>query len=150
MLTIISPWSRHKDNAKNYPYWKELVDLLNKRDWVTIQVGVDGEEKICGDFRTGLTLPELEKLLLDAGHFIAIDNFLHHMAYHLGVKGVTIYGPSDPLIFGYSTQLNILKSRDYLREDQFGFYKDFTWKHAQEGWYEAEEVLRQICGGNVK
>ena len=145
MLTIISPWSRHKDNAKNYPYWNKLVFGLSVRGWNFCQVGVGDEYKIPGcEYKFNLTLPELEKLALDVGHFIAIDNFYHHMAYSLGIKGVTLFGPSDPLIFGYPTQTNILKSREFLRKDQFGFYKDYKWKNAQEGWYEAEEVIRRI------
>lgn len=146
-VTIISPFSREPNNAKNYPFWGPLCNGLHAKGWNVIQIGTPGEHQICGDFRTGLTLPEIEKLLLDVGHFIAIDNFLHHMAYHLGVKGVTLWGPSDPLIFGYPTQQNIIKSREFLREDQLGFYKGWEWKHKQGGWYEAEEVLRKICSG---
>ena len=145
--TLVSPWSRHPKNEKNYPYWNNLMFGLAVRGWRLIQVGVDGESKLDGcEYKFNLELVLLEKLLLDVGHFIACDNFLHHMAYSLGIEGVVLFGPSDPVIFGYPTQLNILKSRDYLRKDQFGFYKDYVWEHSREGWYEAEEVIRQICG----
>jgi hypothetical protein len=144
-MAIISPWSRHPQNAKNYPYWNKLMFGLATKGWGLIQVGIDGERKLDGcEYKWDLQLNELEELVRAVGYFISCDNFLHHLAYSVGVQGVTLFGPSDPLIFGYPTQVNILKSRNYLRKDQFGFYKDYVWEHAREGWYEAEEVLKKI------
>ena len=44
-MIIISPYSKPLrnglNNPKNYPYWKELISLINEE---IIQVGVDGEE----------------------------------------------------------------------------------------------------------
>jgi hypothetical protein len=140
---IVSPWSRHKDNAKNYPYWNKLMFGLATKGWGLTQLGICDERKLDGcDYKWNLSLSDVEELVRAVGYFISCDNFLHHLAYSIGVQGVVLFGPSDPLIFGYPTQLNVLKNRDWLRKDQFGFYKDYVWEHSREGWYEAEEVLK--------
>jgi ADP-heptose:LPS heptosyltransferase len=144
-VAIISPWSRHVNNAKNYPYWNKLMFGLATKGWGLIQVGIGDERKLDGcEYKWNLRLNELEALVRAVGYFIACDNFLHHLAYSLGVQGVVLFGPSDPEIFGYRypTQLNIIKSRELLRKDQFGFYKDYVWEHAREGWYEPEEIIK--------
>ena len=45
-MIIISPYAKklhnEKVNPKNYPYWKELIKLI---DQPIIQIGIDGEEQ---------------------------------------------------------------------------------------------------------
>lgn len=142
---LVSPYSRQAGNAKNYPYWDDLLWKL-KDEYNIIQVGVGDEAKFAAadDYKFDLPLQELEELTLRVGRFIAIDNFFHHMAYNIGVNGTVLWGPSDPLLFGYPTQNNILKSRDLLRKDQFGYYKDFKWEHKEIGWHKPEEIIKCI------
>jgi ADP-heptose:LPS heptosyltransferase len=142
---IVSPYSRTETNAKTYPYWQELCDLIATKGYRIIQIGIEQEPKLRGcEYRYGLSLPEVEQLVKDVGLFISSDNFLHHMAHFLKVDGIVIWGPSDPLIFGYPEQGNVIKNRNSLRGDQFGFYNTgYVWEHCSEGWYSPHELIKQ-------
>ena len=122
---IISPYSRKlrngNRNAKDYPYWKELIELfkLNSEYHIT-QIGVDGEEDIGVDeFKKNLSFEELSKSIKESDIRISIDNFFHHLCHYLGKPCYVIFGKSDPNSFGYKDNINILKDRKYLRPDQF-------------------------------
>lgn len=129
---IISPYSRKlrndNNNAKNYPYWEELVLELKKLNFFVIQIGIIGEDFIKGvdEFQFNKSLEEIEELLKNSELFISVDNFLPHLAHSVGVNGVVIFSRSDPYIYGYKENANILKDRKYLREDQFGM-----WEHCE-------------------
>ena len=141
MRLICSPYSRKENSAKNYPHWQELIKLLVDDGHYVIQVGVGDEPKLDGCLHVfDKKLPELEEMTREVGYFIAVDNFFHHMAYSCGVNGVVLWGPSDPLIFGYESQLNILKSREYLRKDQYGFYRGYVWPNRDKGWHGPRDV----------
>lgn len=142
---IVSPYTRE---AKVYPYWQELITMLSKK-YKVIQLGVSGEKMFydaVGVFDR--TLPDVEKELSDVGYFVCSDNFLHHLAYVLGVKGVVIFGPSDPDIFGQPTNVNLLKSREFLRKDQFAYYGDYKWEHKDKGWMSPEQVYKEALDGD--
>lgn len=125
-MIIISPYSKQlrsgKMNPKNYPYWKELISLLLKSETI-IQVGTIDEKQLVPDFRKNLKLKDLHELVKKCTFWISIDNFFHHMAHYIGKKGVVIWGPSDPDIFGYPENLNILKDRNCLRKNQFDIWE---------------------------
>ena len=59
-MIIIHPFAKKlnngKENPKNYPYWKELIEQI---DEPIIQVGIEGEEQLVPDFRKNLSLLEL-------------------------------------------------------------------------------------------
>ena len=144
---IVSAWARwygaaDKQNAKNYPYIQELCDLLIKDGYHLIQVGLGSEKRLTGcEYRFDMPLMDLEKLLKDTGYFLAVDNFLHHAAHSLGISGIVLFGPSDPEVFGYKDQVNIIKDRSLIRTDQFGFYHlDYVWPNASSGWYPPEII----------
>ena len=145
MRIIVSPYSRELDNAKNYPYWYELINEL-KDDFDVIQVGRKGEPviKVGTKVLYDMPLKELEALTKTVGLWVSVDNFFPHMADYIGVKGVGLFGPSDPDIFGHSSNVNLLKSREFLRKDQFGFYKGWKWEHADKGWVQPTEVINAI------
>lgn len=119
---LLSPWSkmlRDKSyNPKNYPWWPEVITGL-KDEFDILQIGVQGEEKLTEDFRVGLSLVEVKKLIIDCHTWISVDNFLPHFAHLLGKSGIAIWGISDPNVFGYPENKNLLKSRKNLRENQF-------------------------------
>jgi hypothetical protein len=48
IATSTKRWD-NKKNPKEYPYWKELISLLNTDD--IIQIGTDGDEQFAKDFR---------------------------------------------------------------------------------------------------
>jgi ADP-heptose:LPS heptosyltransferase len=124
---IISPYSRvfppeikNRTNAKNYPYWDEVVASL-KKDFTVIQIGIEGEPAIKGidDFHSRLSFKQLRKMADDCDTWISVDNFFPHMANIEGKRGVVIFGKSDPNVFGYGQNVNLLKDRKYLRAEQF-------------------------------
>ncbi len=127
-MILISPYAKAMRNGqphpKNYPYWPELVELIYKNtDDGIVQLGLKGEKQLVASFRQNLAFHEIKKLLDVCRFFISIDSFLPHMAHHYGKNGVVLWGQSDPNIFGYKDNLNILKSRESLREKQFDIWE---------------------------
>lgn len=133
MKIIISPYAkklREKDtpHPKNYPFWKELIPLLRQEKLGIplnhlIQIGVEEEEKLVEDCRFGLSSKDLIDLCSDMDMFISVENFFPHFNHYnfKGAKGgIVLFGKSDPEIFGYSENINLLKDKKYLRWDQFG------------------------------
>jgi hypothetical protein len=128
---VISPHSRPlrngKRNAKDYPYWPELVNLLLQKSHEVVQVGTDGEEVLPKVSSTvfGAPLAELKELVSASFLWISVDNFFPHFCTLVCHKpGIVVWSKSDPSIFGYLINLNLLKSRDYLKPEQFRWWED--------------------------
>lgn len=125
-MIIISPYSRKlssgKLNPKNYPYWKELIAMI---DAPIVQVGVEGEEQLVPDFRKGLPLHELRKLVRGCDAWISCDSFFQHLGWDEKKRGIVLWSVSDPLIFGHPENVNLLKDRANLVENQFLWW-DYT------------------------
>lgn len=143
-MIIISPYSKQlrsgKMNPKNYPYWKELIKLLSQEN--IIQVGITEEQKLVDDFRKNLSLDELLLLIKECKYWISVDNFFPHLAHHVKKPGVVLFGCSDPKIFGYQENLNILKNRSLLRPNQFD-----TWENCVFNpniFVKPDEIIKQI------
>lgn len=119
-MIIIAPWARAmpdgKLHPKDYPYWKEVISGLNDH---IIQVGIEGEVQLVDDFRKGLSLGQLQKLVNECDTWISVDSFFQHFCWDLHKPGIVLWGQSDPLIFGHPENVNLLKDRKYLREKQF-------------------------------
>lgn len=94
-------------NPKDYPYWDELISLLDGND-ITI---IDKE----------IPLKELSEMIRGCDFFISTDSFFQHYAWDLGKSGAVIFSVTDPSIFGHELHINILKDRKYLRKNQFLF-----------------------------
>lgn len=153
-MILISPFSRamrdKKENPKNYPYWVELINLFleeNDREEI-IQIGVSGEKQFVQDFRKDFPLKNIERLINQCEFWISVDNFFPHFCHHLGKKGVVIWGMSDPNIYGYTENLNILKDIKYLRKNQFDFWENYTFD--KEVFLEAEKVFEIIKDWRTK
>lgn len=143
-MIIVSPYSRKlrngNENPKNYLFWLNLIELLSNKN--IVQVGVQGEKQLVDNFHIGLKLKELKDLIEKCEFWISVDNFFPHLANIVNKRGVVLWSISDPLIFGYSQNLNILKDRKYLRKNQFA-----TWEEAEynnEAYLTAEEVYKII------
>ena len=129
---IISPYSRplrnDKPNPKNYPWWEDLVQLLLSDGWEILQVGRGGEPPLSGVTSThfGLKLHEVTNIIAKADTWIAVDNFFPHLvASELkGKVGIVLWGKSDPVIFGYPSNKNLLKNRSFLRTQQYAMWED--------------------------
>jgi len=127
-MIVLSPYSRPlrngEPNPKDYPLWHTVVKRLGKD--AVLQIGTSGEKPIAGvsDFRDNLSMIEIEDLIHQCDTWMSVDNFLPHMVHCLGLKpGVVVYGKSDPNIFGYPENRNLLRNRRFLRKLQFDIWE---------------------------
>ncbi len=146
MNILLFPYAKKlpngQQNPKDYPYWKELIILLQQADHSLIQVGVKGEEQLVTDFRMNLSIPVLSDVIKQCDTWISVDSFGPHLAWSLNKPGIVIFSQSDPLIFGHVENINLLKDRKYLREKQF-----WLWSQAEynsDAYVLPEEVFDQI------
>lgn len=142
-MIIISPFSKKLrnggENPKNYPYWKELISLI---DEPIIQVGVDGENQLVSDFRKNLKIPQLIELIHECRTWISVDSFFQHLAWDVGKPGIVLWGQSDPIIFGHPENINLLKDRKYLRENQFWWWEQCEYR--SDAFVKPEEVIEYL------
>lgn len=122
---VIAPYSqklKDKENPKNYPYWNDLIKFLSK-DFNCVQIGITGHEQIpyTSKIYYNLKLSEIENLINESHSWISVDSFLPHLVNcSKNIKpGIVLWSLSDPKIFGYEYNLNILKDRKYLNSFQF-------------------------------
>jgi len=127
---IISPYSQKlrngKNNPKNYPYWNELINSINAvGEYNVIQIGVGDEIKFDGcEYKFNLSINDLKELTLSVNTFVSVDNFYPHFCNTIGKYGIVIWGKSDPYIFGYKNNKNMLKNKKYLRPNQFDIWEN--------------------------
>ena len=140
-MIIISPYSKTLTNGnrnpKNYPYWKELIELI---DEPIIQVGVEGEEQLVPEFCKNLPIARLKELIAECRTWIGCDSFFQHLAWSCNKPGIVLWSVSDPLIFGHPENHNLLKSRDYLAENQFLWW-NFT-EYNADAFVKPKEVIK--------
>lgn len=142
-MIIISPYSKKllngKENPKNYPYWRELIAMIDDH---IVQVGVEGEEQLVPDFRKNLSIAELRQLLRECKTFISCDSFVQHLGWDVGKKGIVLWSVSDPNIYGHPENINLLKDRKYLAENQFLWWEFVN--HNPESFVSPEEVFYNL------
>ena len=140
-LIVISPYSRPlksgKTNPKNYPFWEELIAMI---DEPIVQIGIEGEVQLVEDFRKDLPISELKKLLAECRTWISCDSFFQHLGWIEGKKGVVLWSVSDPLIYGHPENINLLKDRKYLAGNQFLWWEAYD--HNAETFVPAREVFK--------
>lgn len=142
-MIIISPYSKKlrngKENPKNYPYWKELIELI---DDPIVQVGITGETQLVDIFHQNLSLKELEELILKCKIWISVDSFFQHFAWDIGKPGIVLWGPSDPNIYGHPENINLLKDRSLLVPNQFLMWEQQSYR--TECFVDPKEILKHI------
>jgi ADP-heptose:LPS heptosyltransferase len=142
-MIIISPYSKAlkngKTNAKNYPYWKELIKLI---DEPIVQVGIEGEEQLVTDFRKNLSLSQLRELVYECKTWISCDSFFQHLGWDCKKYGIVLWSVSDPLIFGHPENINLLKDRNNLVENQFVWWEDT--EHDANKFVDPEIVIESL------
>lgn len=143
LMIIISPYAKKlingKQNPKNYPYWEELIKLI---DEPIIQVGIAGEKQLVEDFRHNLPISELRKLIRECRTWIGVDSFFQHLCWDEGKKGIVLWSVSDPLIYGHPENINLLKDRSCLVENQFLWW-EFV-EHRNDRFVKPKEVLQYL------
>lgn len=126
-MILISPYAKKlfngKQNPKDYPFWLELLDMIAQP---IVQVGISGEKQLVEDFRVDLSTHELRQLIRECDTWIGVDSFFQHLAWDEGKRGIVLWSVSDPLIYGHPENVNLLKSRSCLSENQF-----LWWEHVE-------------------
>ncbi len=128
MNIIIHPYSsclpNGKENAKNYPYWEELVTLLQSDGHDILQIGVSGERQLVKDFRPNLNPEQHKEMLAYADTFICVDSWYPHFVrcFRPELKGIVLWGVSNPQIFGYPQNFNLYVDKKYFRPLQFDMW----------------------------
>ena len=142
-MIIISPYSKAllsgKQNPKNYPYWEELISLIKEP---IIQVGIEGEKQLVGDFRKNLRISELRELIQECKTWISCDSFFQHLGWDEGKQGIVLWSVSDPLIYGHPENINLLKDRSSLAENQFLWW-EFV-EHRNDRFVKPKEVIQYL------
>lgn len=140
-MIIIAPYAKklrnEKNNPKNYPWWTELISMINEP---IVQVGIEGETQLTNDFRKNLSLNDLSNLILECRTWISVDSFFQHLAWDIRKSGIVLWGQSDPLIFGHSENINLLKDRKYLREKQFWMWEQADYR--SDCWVTPEDIIK--------
>ena len=145
-MIIISPYAKTAPgaatvNPKNYPYWDDVIGLL-KKDYDLIQVGVTGEVPLVQDFRKGLPIQDLRKLIGQCDTWISVDSFFQHLCWDEGKKGVVIFSQSDPRIFGHVENINLLKDPKFLRGNQFQLWSQTAYN--SDAYVTPELVVKTV------
>jgi ADP-heptose:LPS heptosyltransferase len=142
-MIIIAPYAQKlrngKENPKNYPYWKELIAII---DQPIVQVGVKGEQQLVEDFRLNLSISELTQLVQECKTWISVDSFFQHFCWDLKKPGIVIWSQSDPIIFGHKENINLLKDRNYLRKDQFHIWEQCEYN--KDAFISPTQVLKHL------
>ena len=142
-MIIIHPFAKPlqngKTNPKNYPYWKELIALIDDH---IIQVGVDGEQQLVNDFRKNLSLSDLKTLIAQCHTWIAVDSFFQHLAWSVGKSGIVLWSVSNPQIFGHTENTNLLKDKVYLAQNQFLWW-DYV-EHNPDAFVSPQVVIQHL------
>ena len=142
-MIIIAPYAQKLRtggvNPKNYPHWEDLIKLVNEP---IVQVGITGEKQLVDDFRTNLPISELKALLKECRTWIGVDSFFQHLGWIENKKGIVLWGPSDPLIFGHPENVNLLKDRSYLVQNQYIWWEQQ--EYLAERFVEPNEVIKYL------
>lgn len=150
MKVVLQPYAARlfngNRNPKNYPWFNVVVETLSREGYEVIQIGSKGEDRIHGvaQFIVGWPLMKLKAVVEDADTFLAVDSFLPHFA-HVECnrkRGVIVWSLSDPAIWGHPENLNLLKSRSYLREFQFQSWQEVPYNY--DAFVEPTEVIAAV------
>jgi len=127
MKILICPGN--KQTAKSYPHWDRLTTLLAGHNIKGV-VGILKEQEIID-------------LINWCDVWASIDSFLPHLVKYRKLKpGIVLWGKSDPLIFGYPENKNLLKDRKYLKGQQFKWWIDEPIDPTV--FVEPEEIAKEI------
>lgn len=142
-MIIIAPFTQKlrtgKLNPKQYPFWKELIQLI---DEPIVQVGIEGEEQLVPDFQKNLSIKDLRKLINECQTWISCDSFFQHLAWDEKKPGIVLWSVSDPKIFGHPENINLLKDRKYLATNQFLWWESI--EHSNDRFILPNEVIKYL------
>jgi len=130
-VVLVSPFCRKmrngQRNPKEYPWWPEVVQLLKEKEVDTEQLAVKDDPDLvgCTTRHNDLSATELRKIIEETNTWLSCDSFLPHFVNAYKLKpGVVVWGKSDPRVFGYMSNKNLLRDERCLREHQFNFWEE--------------------------
>lgn len=127
-MILIAPFAKKllsgKRNPKDYPFWETLIPHLPGS---VIQVGVEGEQQLVPDFRKNLPIQSLRQLVRQCTTWISCDSFMQHLGWDEGKTGIVLWSVSDPQIFGHPENINLLKDRTNLAQNQFLWWEGYEY-----------------------
>ena len=139
-----------KISPKSYPLNEaiKLVKLLKEKDVFTIQIGISEESDIEADVRyNNLSFPELKELFFKIDSFVCCDNFYSHFAHYYdpNKKGIVIFSQSDPKLFGYDSNVNLLQDKKYLRpgKEQYQYWENCD--YIENAFVNPEIIVKNLC-----
>lgn len=112
---IFSPFSESPRKSMCIENWQKLADMLASPDIGIFIVGRIHDRSIRTTIRNtvsllGLTTPrQLIYLLSKVNAVVTCDNFTLHAAHFTGTPTVSLWGATDPEVYGYPEQI-IIKS----------------------------------------
>lgn len=117
-------------NAKSYPHWDRLQELLKDHEIREIK-GILPEKEIID-------------LVNWADVVVTIDSFLPHLIKYYEIRKIVVvlWGKSDPDIFGYKENINLLKDRKHLKLQQFQWWLEEP--HNPDTFVSPEKVVKAI------
>jgi ADP-heptose:LPS heptosyltransferase len=97
--------NQHWPKAK----WETLV--AENRQYTFLQLGGGREAKISGavDLRGTTTLREAIAILKHVRSFVGVVSFLAHATNAVGTRGVVLFGPSAPAVWGHPNNVNLTR-----------------------------------------
>jgi hypothetical protein len=114
--------------VKTYPFWNILIDNLKEAGYKVVQFKFKNEPSYNNvDEVITPSFPTIVELLKDPdSYLISNDSFIPHLlnVYLPTKKNFVLFGCTNPDIYGYSQNINILKSKSFLVENQFTVLKD--------------------------
>ena len=147
-MIIIHPFSKAllsgKVNPKNFPYWQELIAMINEP---IVQIGVTGEKQLVDDFRCDLPIAKLCDLIQECRTWVSVDSFFQHLCWTESKPGVVLWSVSDPLIFGHPENTNLLKDRYFLTVNQFLWWESTEFN--ANSFMKPSEILPYIEAKNL-
>ena len=87
---------------------------------------------------------ELRSLIRECDTWISCDSFFQHLGWDEGKRGIVLWAVSDPLIFGHPENVNLLKSRSCLVENQFLWWE--ATEHDPDKFVPPDEVFSALTG----
>ena len=144
---VIAPYSKKlrngKENPKNYPKWQNLINLLSK-DYHIIQLAMRGDYIFKNvEEKYELRDKQIKELIDECEFWISVDTFLQHLVNSYNKKpGVVLWSQSDPEIFGYKYNINILKDRKYLRKNQYNIWEQS--EYVADAYMKSIEIVEKI------
>lgn len=151
MKLLIAPFAKKlkvkKKNAKDFPWWPEVIDILRKEKTSKleiIQVGATGDELLRNIDGTlfNKDFVELCKEIRECDVWASVDTFFHHVATYVEKPGVVVWSQSDPKHFGDPMHTNLYKDRKYFRLQQFQYW-DMT-NYEEEAFVSPDVVAGAI------